>query len=79
MDNLKSWLLAYIKTFKMEDVNVVGITCIVTAIGKICSGVLPIVALVVAVYQLRIQAVRLRTERLRQVQTCDEIKEELKD
>lgn len=78
MDNLKSGLIAYIKTFKIEDASVVCITGIVTAIGQICSGVLPIVALGVAVYQLRIQAVRLRTERLRQVQACDEIKE-LKD
>jgi len=75
MDNLKSWLIAYIKTFKMEDVNVTCITGIVTVIGSICSGILPIVALFVAIYQLRIQSVRLKTELLRQAQACDEVKD----
>ena len=75
MDNVRAWLVAYLKTFKLEDANVVFVTGFVTAIGKICSGFIPIIALVIAMYQLKIQSVRLKTERLKQVQARDEVKE----
>ena len=53
------------RTFRVEDVSVISITAGVTLIGKLCTGLIPIIALVVAFYQLRIQRARLETERLK--------------
>jgi len=53
-------LIAFIKTFKTEDFSFLSITAFVTYIGKVCAGVVPVFALAVVIYQLRIQRTRLK-------------------
>lgn len=53
------------RTFRVEDISIISITTMVTIIGKLCRGLIPIIALVVAIYQLRLQRARLKAERLK--------------
>jgi hypothetical protein len=62
---MKAYLSSLIRTFKLDDANVLTVTAVATVIGQICSGVIPVLALVVAVYQIRIQRIRLRSEELK--------------
>lgn len=62
---MKADLMTFIRTFKLEDFNVLSLTAAVTIIGKLCTGIIPIVAMVVAVYQIKLVKVRVRTEELK--------------
>lgn len=66
---IKPWFLSIWKTFKIEDANILFITATVTAIGKLCTGLISIIALVVVIYQLKIQVTRLKRERLKLKET----------
>jgi len=50
-------------TFRADDGYVVVVTLLITIMGRLCSGFIPIIALAVGVYQLRIQISRFKRER----------------
>ena len=61
----KAFLVSLVRTFRPEDLNVLTWTAAVTAVAKICTGiVVPFIALAVAVYQFRIQRLRHKRELL---------------
>lgn len=69
---MKSYLASLARTFRLDDASVLTITAVATAVGQICAGIIPIIALGVAVYQIRIQKIRLKTEQLKfQDAECD--------
>jgi len=53
------------RTFRVEDISIISVTTMVTVIGKLCTGLIPIIALIVAIYQLRLQRARLKAERFK--------------
>jgi hypothetical protein len=62
--SIKETIIAFARTFKIEDAQVLGITAAVTFIGKMCAGIIPVFALAVVVYQLKIQITRLKVKRI---------------
>jgi hypothetical protein len=69
---MKSYIASLARTFRLDDASVLAVTAVATAVGQICAGIIPIIALGVAVYQIRIQKIRLKTERLKfQEAECD--------
>lgn len=62
---IKAFLASLFRTFRPDDLSVVGWTALATAAAKICTGILiPFIALAVAIYQLRIQRRRFQREDL---------------
>jgi hypothetical protein len=59
---MKSYIASIARTFRLDDASVLAVTAVATAVGQICAGIIPIIALAVAVYQIRIQKIRLKTE-----------------
>ena len=65
------WGKDLVNTIRIGDVGMVSITVGITILGKICTGLIPIVAIVAGIYQLMIFRTRLKTERVKYDKACN--------
>lgn len=73
IDNIKLsflWLRDLVNTIRIGDVGMVSVTVCITILGKICTGLIPIIAVVAGLYQLQIFRTRLKTERVEYDHAC---------
>jgi hypothetical protein len=80
IENIKlllGWLKDLVNTIRMGDVGMMSITTGITILGTICTGLIPIIAIVAGVYQLMIFRTRLKTERVKYDATCNPKEDEL--
>jgi hypothetical protein len=71
------WLKDLVNTIRVGDVGMVSITVGITIMGKICTGLIPIVAIFAGVYQLRIFRTRLKIERAKYDAACNPKEDEI--
>ena len=72
-ENIKElllWIKDLVNTIRLGDVGMVSITVGITILGKICTGLIPIIAIVAGFYQLQIFRTRLKTERVKYDDAC---------
>jgi len=82
IENLKlmvGWCKDLVNTIRIGDVGMVSITTGITILGSICTGLIPIIAIVAGIYQLRIFRTRLKTARVKYDKACSPGKEDLDD
>jgi len=65
------WGKGFVNTIRVGDVGMISITIGITIIGKICTGLIPIIAVVAGIYQLRIFYTRLKIERVKYDAACN--------
>ena len=68
---LSNWAKEFYNTIRIGDVGMVSITVGITIVGKICTGLIPIIAIVAGFYQLMIFRTRLKTERVKYDAACN--------
>ena len=79
-DNIKLtflWLRDLVNTIRVGDVGMVSVTVCITVLGKICTGLIPVIAIIAGLYQLQIFRTRLKTERVKYDDACHQKEHDL--
>ncbi len=74
MGTLRDILAAIIKSMTVRDSAVYGLAGCLVVVGKAASGIIPVIALLVGIGQLRIQYVRHKVEKLKLQNAQEEAK-----
>lgn len=64
MNSIKEMLSVFSKTLTLKDSTAYGVAGFLLVVGKIATGILPIIAVLIGIIQLRIQYVQFKTKKV---------------